>query len=33
MAEIAQNGQKRFIFIVVSQVSTKNREKGKGEKT
>ena len=29
MAGIAQNGQKRLIFIVVPQVRTKMREKGK----
>ena len=29
MAGIAQNGQKRLIFIVVPQVKTKMREKGK----
>ena len=32
MAGIAQNGQKRLIFIVVPQVRTKMREKGKREK-
>ena len=29
MAGIAQNGQKRLIFIVVPQVGTKMGEKGK----
>ena len=34
MSGIAQNVQKRLIFIVVFQVRTKMREKGKrGEKT
>ena len=32
MAGIAQNGQKHLIFIVVPQVKTKMREKGKREK-
>ena len=32
MDRIAQNGQKRLIFIVVPQVRTKMREKGKREK-
>ena len=32
MAGIAQNGQKRLIFIVVPEVRTKMREKGKREK-
>ena len=32
MAGIAQNGQKRLIFIVVPQVKTKMREKGKQDK-
>ena len=32
MAGIAQNGQKRLMFIVVPQVRTKIREKGKREK-
>ena len=32
MAGIAQNGQKHLIFIVVTQVKTKMREKGKREK-
>ena len=32
MAGIAQNGQKRLIFIGVPQVRTKMREKGKREK-
>ena len=29
LAGIAQNGQKRLIFIVVPQVRTKMRERGK----
>ena len=29
MAEIAQNGQKRLIFIVIPQIRMKIREKGK----
>ena len=33
MAGTAQNGQKRLIFIVIPQVRTKMREKGKREKT
>ena len=34
MAEKAQNGQKLLIFIVVTQVTMKMREKGKrGKKT
>ena len=32
MAGIAQDGQKNLIFIVVPQVRTKMREKGKCEK-
>ena len=32
MAGIAQNGQKRLIFIVVPQVKTKMREKGNQDK-
>ena len=32
MAGIAQNGQKRLIFIVVPQFRTKKREKGKRKK-
>ena len=32
MAWIVQNGQKRLILIVVPQVRTKMREKGKREK-
>ena len=32
MAEIAQNGKKCLIFIVVPQVRTKMREKGKRDK-
>ena len=32
MTRIAQDGQKRLIFIVVPQIRTKMREKGKLEK-
>ena len=32
MAAIAQNGQKRLIFIMVPQVRAKIKEKGKREK-